>query len=164
MISDPGRLERGWSQCRQQLQELRTGLSAYLLSLMLLAACGHEVVARAGMPSASRQPHGYTVATGTDTGNRLAARFEGVLHGRVNADNTACFWIEIPPKAGTSFAPVAVMWPWGSRALPGPLRVVLPDGAVIAKVGEYTVLTGGAIASEAIPITGCPDFTNAFGG
>ena len=52
----------------------------------------------------------------------------------------------------------------GSRALPGPLRVVDADSAVLAKVGENTVLTGGVIESRAIPITGCPDFKNAFGG
>jgi hypothetical protein len=86
-----------------------------------------------------------------------------VVHGRTNSDGTACFWIEYRAKPGTPAGRVAIVWPHGSRAYAHPLRVVGVKGDVLATVGRPVSLGGGVLDADHLPVTGCPDATQAFG-
>jgi hypothetical protein len=131
--------------------------------LLVVAACGQQ---RSAAPAESHRPapstgRSFTVATGLDTGNVHSAAMSGVLYGRTNPDGTACFWFD-PGAKGEG--PVAVLWPYGSRAYARPLRVVSSAGQVLGRVGHHALVGGGFIEQRSLPLKGCPTFKHAFGG
>ncbi|MGL5809871.1 MAG: hypothetical protein ACRCYQ_08005 [Nocardioides sp.] len=66
-----------------------------------------------------------------------ALDFRGQVEGRVT-EGRACFWVTAP--GGTV---VSLAWPAGSTARANPLRVLDPDGTVLATVGDEELLASG---------------------
>jgi len=65
----------------------------------------------------------------------------GVLGGKV-LNGVACFWFDQPNSADPANR-VAIGWPFGFRAFVRPLRIVGPDGQVLARVGDVVEAGGG---------------------
>lgn len=60
--------------------------------------------------------------------------------------NGGCLWLEAPyaaPADGDAGSRLSAIWPHGLRAFRDPLRLVGPDGQVIARVGDILSVGGG---------------------
>lgn len=84
--------------------------------------------------------------SGGGSGDELAL-LEGPLHGQVNDDGTACFWVE---RDGYR---TAVMWPKGWSADDHPLRILDDWTHTVARVGDTVSIGGGGSLA---PIPHCP--------
>jgi hypothetical protein len=113
--------------------------------LLLITACG----------GGSAPPSlGYKIATATVRSDvSHLARVEGVLHGQVNTDGTACFWIDDAPDSR------ALSWPYGYSSRGNPLAVYDGTGQRLVAVGQFVVMDGGLLADDVHRIVGCQDFT-----
>jgi hypothetical protein len=65
----------------------------------------------------------------------------GVLGGKT-LNGVACFWFDQPGSTDPANR-VAIGWPFGFRAFVNPLRIVGPDGEVLARVGDLVEAGGG---------------------
>ena len=65
----------------------------------------------------------------------------GVLCGKT-MNGVACFWFDQPGITDPANR-VAIGWPFGFRAFVDPLRIVGPDGEVLARVGDLIEAGGG---------------------
>jgi len=65
----------------------------------------------------------------------------GVLGGKT-LNGVACFWFDQPGSTDPANR-VAIGWPFGFRAFVDPLRIVGPDGEVLARVGDLVEAGGG---------------------
>ncbi len=129
---------------------------------LLLAGCGTQ---GGGPESAAHQDRSPGLPLRVATAQRYPATntagLTGVLHGRVNADGTACFWISVDGKPESR--PVAIRWPASAVAYDDPLRVVNAEGHEFGRVGGPVDLVGGFIDPDQLPLLGCTGFTVAFG-
>jgi hypothetical protein len=116
------------------------GAGALLLSV---SGCAHDVTAS------------FRVATFRDAGGSAGhtALIGGNIHGRVNDDGTACFWL------GSRADRLAMVWPRGSGAERHPLRVVDRFGHTIQRVEDEYSSGGGVIAGA---VLGCADIAQHF--
>jgi hypothetical protein len=99
-------------------------------------------------------PKSYKVATWyspTPSAGFLAS-VSGSLHGQINSDGSACFWL------GSGEDREALLWPPGYSARANPLSIYDKDGHLIASVGDMVTLGGGLMPDDVIAkgIFGCP--------
>jgi hypothetical protein len=83
----------------------------------------------------------------------MTALASGVLHGSVNFDGTACFWL------GEDGGRTALYWPYGYTAGGWPLGIYDENGNRLAQVGDTISVGGGLIPESVDSITGCSGFT-----
>lgn len=125
----------------------RAAARAMVPVLLFMTACGD--VKQAGDT--------YKIATASTLSAAIhPARAEGVLHGQVNNDGTACFWIDDPPNSR------ALSWPYGFSARANPLTVYDDTGQRLVAVGQFVVMDG-LLADDVHSIVGCQDFTLFWG-
>lgn len=110
------------------------GVLAAALLLLGVAACRGA--------QQSPQSQSFPIPTQSDGFPGEDARVGGVLRG--DADQ-GCLWLE--HRSGER---LAVLWPPGYSAMFGPVRLIGPDGEVVAREGE-TISGGGGHYEEKIP-------------
>jgi hypothetical protein len=91
------------------------------------------------------QPGEVAVRTAPPESGGADALGGGVLGGKV-LNGVACFWFDQPHSTDPANR-VAIGWPFGFRALVNPLRIVGPDGQVLARVGDLVEAGGGGSPS-----------------
>lgn len=79
-----------------------------------------------------------TSPSGSVAGDALAA---GTLAGSVR-DGTACFWLQ-SSATGPASTSAALVWPFGFGVESEPLRIIGPDGQIVAQAGDLVELGGG---------------------
>lgn len=125
----------------------RAAACAMVPVLLFMTACGD--VKQAG--------DSYKIATASTLSAAIhPARAEGVLHGQVNNDGTACFWIDDAPDSR------ALSWPYGFSARGNPLAVYDEMGQRLVAVGQF-VTDGGLLADDVHSIVGYQDLTQFWG-
>jgi hypothetical protein len=77
------------------------------------------------------------------------ARATGVLEGRANADDTACFWI------GNGADQTVLVWPDGFSAAGDPIAIFNRAGTKLATVGQTVALAGGRSFEANGRVLGC---------
>lgn len=104
-----------------------------------------------GAPSPSSTDTGDVVlATNPPSGGGGDALAVGRLGGTV-VDGRACLWIEPTAPGGEDPVRTALIWPYGFRALDDPLRLLTPDGQLLARVGDVVELGGGGPPVDYVP-------------
>ena len=93
---------------------------------------------------------GLIVATDSQGGGGGDALGVGRLGGRVT-DKRACIWLEPTAEAPVGAVRTALIWPDGFGAVDGPLRLLGPDGQVLAQMGDVVELGGGGPAVDYLP-------------
>ncbi len=67
------------------------------------------------------------------------------LTGRLEGDPASgCLWIDGPPKTAAGGGPISIVWPQGYEVRHEPLRLVGPDGQVVARPGDILRMAGGS--------------------
>lgn len=81
----------------------------------------------------------------------------GKLQGSVNADGTACLWIQ------NGATVTGIVWPNGYYADGYPLTIRSADGSAMGTVGE-TVSLGGGLGQDprVAPVLGCRQASQAW--
>ncbi|MGL5857955.1 MAG: hypothetical protein ACRC35_06045 [Angustibacter sp.] len=106
-------------------------VAAGVITMSSLTGCTDD-------PAEAPQPLAVDVTSAPAGASRGAAlNFRGALDGRV-AGGRACLWVTAPD--GTA---ISLVWPAGSTARPDPLRVLAPDGTVLATVGDRQLPAAG---------------------
>ncbi|MCE1178334.1 MAG: hypothetical protein LWW86_04805 [Micrococcales bacterium] len=126
---------------------MRKGLVVGLAALALVGGCGSGDEAGSG-ESTTAEPV-LTLDTADAEGGRTAAlEPDGVLMATIDGGK-ACFWVATPEGE------VSLVWPKGSKAYYGAIRVVDKAGKVIATEGDSGKSYGGSMTTQ---LTGCrPD-------
>jgi hypothetical protein len=78
-----------------------------------------------------------TSPSGSAAGDALAI---GTLSGTIR-NGIACLWLR--PTATEQVTPAALVWPFGFGVESEPLRIIGPDGQIVAQVGDQVELGGG---------------------
>lgn len=80
------------------------------------------------------------------------ALLTGVLGGTAR-NGGWCIWVEAADgyEYSTAVTRASIIWPFGFHAFVNPLRVVGPDGQVLAKVGDTIELGGGGPPQDYVP-------------
>jgi len=159
-------IRRGSLSARRQALMPQLAAAAGLIVLVALLSVGVAWIKNGGIgwpagpavtsPTAAT----YRVATSPEGVNYLMARVDGVLHGQVNPDGTACLWL------GDGSDRMALMWPYGYKARGNPLSVYDQNGALIGVAGTHVSLGGGGgapIEGRAVAVLGCSGFSRVWG-
>jgi hypothetical protein len=75
---------------------------------------------------------------------------QALLLARLDGDPvTGCLWLVPVHDPSTPGQPLSVVWPHGYTVETDPLRLVGPDGTVVARIGDVLQLAGGFSSGEA---------------
>ncbi len=96
----------------------------------------------------------YAIATQDSAGFSHAARAGGILHGQVDSDGTACFWL------GDGTERVALIWPPGFTAKANPVSVYDSNDNRVGMIGAQIAVSGGLAPNTVV--FGCAGFTQAW--
>lgn len=117
-------------------------MSRVVFALAMFAVLVLQACTQGGTEGSSADASVVPIPTQTDGFGGEDARITGVLQGDASE---GCLWLEGPDGERTS-----VLWPPGYAAMFDPVRLVGPEGDVVANGGDQ-LQAGGGLYREEIP-------------